>query len=83
MHYLVTHGTRYCYTGYMTRTPDLDATITRLSHDVRAAEATLAEARERRDIQIRKAVRQDGRTMYAVAKLAGLTQGGIRKIMAR
>lgn len=65
----------------MVTTPDLSRNIAHLSNQVRAAEVKLAEAREARDQEIRKQIIQDGRTMYAMGKLAGITPSGIRKIM--
>lgn len=63
--------------------PDLSTNLCHLSNEVRAAEVKLAEARERRDRQIRKAVKIEGRTMYAVAQLTGLTQPSVKKIVAK
>lgn len=52
-----------------------------LSKDVRNVEMQLIEARERRDQKIRDAIKIEGLTMYAVARIAGLTQPSIKKIM--
>jgi len=52
-----------------------------LSKDVRNVEMQLIEARERRDQKIRDAIKIEGLTMYAVSRIAGLTQPSIKKIM--
>lgn len=62
---------------------DLSTNLAHLSNKVRAAEVALAEAREARDHQIRVAVKLEGRTMYAVAKLTGLSQPSVKKIVAK
>ena len=67
--------------GNMATTPDPSRNITHLSNQVRAAEVKLAEARDARDQEIRNQIIQNGRTMYAMGKLAGITPSGIRKIM--
>lgn len=65
----------------MSKTPDLNENLAHLSNQVRAAEVKLAEAREARDQLIRKQVAYNERTMYAIAKITGITQAGVRKIV--
>ncbi|NKG21127.1 hypothetical protein [Paeniglutamicibacter terrestris] len=52
-----------------------------LADAVRQAETILAEHRARRDRRIVDAVNNHGFTMYAVAKITGLSQPMIKKII--
>ena len=65
----------------MTTPPDLKENLAHLNAKVRAAENELTKAREKRDHLIRRQVATGERTMYAIAKIVGITPAGIRKIV--